>query len=244
MILNERSSGTSRLDSLKNRIARDVMGVIKGVIPDDAEVNTEEEYDLSVTLSNYVWTKNIDKSLPDKYDSEVDDPPGSNLFFDVVVNIESDPALQSPFDIRGYALSDVIIPEIEIQISKRDLDIDPSNFQDLRKDLGNAIRHELEHLTQKGMFKSFDRGERYYQFSIQDSVTSSTAKYFLKKEEVPAFVTGFADQSSSMEDLKKNIRQMLDRYADSGKITHQEEDIVFSAWIDWAKRNLNKKKFM
>ena len=46
-----------------------------------------------------------------------------------------------------------------------------------------------------------------------------------------------------VEDLEKSMREMLDRYADAGKISQIEEDIILNAWLDWARRNLNKMKF-
>ena len=244
MKLSEAKSGEARINALKNKIARDVMSLVKGVLPENSEVNFEDsEFETSVTLTGYVWTKNIDASVPMSFDPEVDDMPGSNLLFDVVVNMKTVSDFDHPFDIHAYALSDITIPEMEIVIIKRDPVLHTSNLQDFRKDLGNAIRHELEHFTQKGMFKSFDRGERYYDFSVSGNVNSSQAEYFLKSEEVPAFVKGFSDHASSIEDLEKSMREMLDRYADAGKISQIEEDIILNAWLDWARRNLNKMKF-
>jgi len=245
MKLNESKSGEARINALKNTIARDVMSIVKGVIPDNAEVMLDDtgDYETSVNLTGYFWTKNIDKTIPVSYDPDFDELPGTSFTFDVLVNIETDQNFSAPFDIRAYALSDVLIPEMEIVIIKRDATIELKNLEDFRRDLGNAIRHEIEHFTQKGVFKSFDRGERYYDFSIQGSVETRDAKYFLQKDEVPAFVRGFADHASSLEDLESSMRSMLDKYADAGKITQPEEDVILSAWIDWAKRNLNKKRF-
>ena len=244
MTIREGKSGEAKINALKNSIARDVMSIVKGVIPSNGESNIDNsEFETSVTLSNYFWTKNIDTTIPDNFDPDFDESPGSNLFFDVLVNIKRDQNFIAPFDIKAYALSDALIPEIEIIVTKRESSISTNLLNDFRKDLGNAIRHEIEHLTQKGTFKSFDRGERYYDFSILGNISSDSAKYFLNKEEIPAFVRGFSDHATSLEDLESSMRDMLDAYADTGNISHSEEDIILSTWIDWAKRNLNKKKF-
>ena len=219
------------------------MSVVKGGIPDNAEIENDEESDISVIIRDYFWRKNIDPSTGKDFDPEFDSAPGTNRFFDVNIKIVTDSEMKHPFDINAYALSDAEFPEIEINVIKRDKAINPSLYQHLRSDLGNAIRHELEHFTQSGMFKSYSRGNRYYDFSISDPVESEQAKYFLNKKEIPAFVRGFADESSSMEDLKKRIRKMLDDYADERNISQHEEDIIYNAWISWANRNLKKKIF-
>ena len=104
--------------------------------------------------------------------------------------------------------------------------------------------HELEHLTQVGSTKGYDRGNRYYDFSRLGGVESPMAKdYFLKADEVAAHVTGYSDVAGSMEDLESRMRVDLEEYARRGAITSDEVGLILHSWLDWAKKNLHKKRF-
>ena len=51
--LLESSSGQSKLNSLKNTIARDVMQVVKGVLPQKSEIYEDSGSDLAVIIRDY-----------------------------------------------------------------------------------------------------------------------------------------------------------------------------------------------
>ena len=118
------------------------------------------------------------------------------------------------------------------------------NLQALQAELGNTVLHELEHITQVGELKGYDRGERYYDFARSDSVTSPYAKdYLLKPKEEPAHVMGYSDVSTSLADLERRMREDLSVHVSQGKLTEDEVGSVVYSWMDWARRNLQQHHF-
>ena len=253
MLLVERRSGRKVLESLKNQIVRDIMYLVTGKVDrvsvgvdklsydelDHIDVE-EEKIDSAYLLYGYPWRKKVDIADLDENEREwVADNPE----IDVSVTIIYD-------DVRkNYNVSGGSMPagsEVGIDITVEfPMGWQEKNFQALQAELGNTVLHELEHLTQSGSTKGFDRGERYYDFSRVEGVTSPMAKdYFLKPDEVAAHVTGYSDAASSMEDLESRMRDDLGKYADRHAITHDEVDLILHSWLDWAQKNLHKKRFM
>ena len=241
MLLNERRSGRKVLQALKNQIVRDVMYLVTGKL-NKVSVGVESLADSfhedAYLLYGYAWKKKVDITDLDQNEREwVEDNPE----IDVTVAITHDPSRKN-YNVSGGSVpteGDVGI-DILIEFPK---DWQAKNFQALQAELGNTVLHELEHLTQTGSVKGFDRSDRYYEFAISGEVHSPMAKdYFLKPDEVAAHVTGYSDTAKSMEDLENRMRSDLEGYARRGSITDEEVGIVLYSWLDWAKKNLHKKR--
>ena len=121
-------------------------------------------------------------------------------------------------------------------------------FGSLRNEIANSVRHELEHVSQGpavGQYGgAYGRGDDYWTFSASpEDVTSGSAKYLLQPEEIPAHIRGYLQNSNSIEQLENNFVDFLDGYVSKNLITLKEKEVVLSAWLDWAERNIKRKKF-
>ena len=67
--------------------------------------------------------------------------------------------------------------------------------------------------------------------------------YLLDPKEVAAHVVGYSDCSRSFDDLKCRMKRDLETYTSMGKMEKEDVHVVFSAWADWAKKNLSQKRF-
>ena len=119
---------------------------------------------------------------------------------------------------------------------------------DLRNEIANSVRHELEHVSQGPavgqLGGAYGRGDKYWTFSASpEDVTSRSAKYLLKPEEIPAHTKGYLQNSNSIEDLKNRCVQFLDGYVSKNLITLEEKGVILNAWLDWVEANINRKKF-
>jgi hypothetical protein len=127
-------------------------------------------------------------------------------------------------------------------------DLGPSRYGELRNQVANAVRHEIEHLTQGDasdqQFLAYGRGDDYYNFLHSPSeVASDYAKYLLRLEEIPAYVRGEAHNVKSYEQLSSNIEYFLNGYVDQELIHVKEKSVILDTWLDWAKKRINQKGF-
>lgn len=251
-LLYEYRSGQRALNHLKNVIATDIMKVIRGdvntSVPAYTVSDTEIEDYLSdeeiagdpvagYSLEGYSWDLKIDiEKIELEDDEEMEADIDVSFFF-----------IRSPkmkgFNISGYNSTYENLDGIHIQLEiDEDLEVDQM-LGKIRSELGNTIRHELEHLTQKAR-PAFARDEKYYSLETPWKPETEYAKeIFLTPEEVSAHVRGYADTAKSLDDLEKELRQDLKNYVNSEKITAKDRDLIVMVYLDWARRHLKSKKF-
>ena len=127
-------------------------------------------------------------------------------------------------------------------------DTPSTQYGDVRDQVANSVRHEIEHITQGGAstqdFLAFNRGDKYFKF-LHDPKEAQTSwgKYLLKPEEIPAFVRGEAHNAKNYEQLNASIESFLAGYLHQELITEYEQEIVADTWLDWAKNHINTKGF-
>ena len=236
-LLNERRSGRKILRALKGRIVRDVMYVITGQLSKvsvpfteyDDHGYAEEDVLSSYELEEYEWEKKIAGSAT---------PEFWPTFSVTVVVVENSNIQQ--FNVSGESIEGSKI-EVLVELP---INWPSKNIQALHAELRNTIIHELEHLSQVGELMSYDRGERYYTFDVTGDPQSAMAKnYLLDPAEVAGHVIGYSEVANSIEDLRSRMRADLENYSRLGHIVDDDIEVVLSAWMDWAKRNLHSKNF-
>ena len=109
-------------------------------------------------------------------------------------------------------------------------------YQEIRLELNDGVRHELEHITQNRM------PTKNLQNSSQEG-TLPFVKYLTLPHEIPAYVSGLnrrrkffkgAPLSSMINDyLLKN------RFAFSAGNKNKEFEFVRDTWLQWASKNLS-----
>ena len=252
-LLYEYRSGQRALNHLKNVIATDIMKVIRGnvntsvpaYIVSDAEMEeylSDEEIVAEpvagYSLEGYSWDLKIDT---DKVELE-DDEEEFETDIDVSFFLIRSPKIKG-FNISGYNSTYENLEGIHVQLEiDESLEVEQA-LGKIRTELGNTIRHELEHLTQKAR-PAFARDEKYYSLETPWKPETEYAKeIFLTPEEVSAHVRGYADTAKSLDDLEKELRQDLKNYVNSEKITAKDRDLIVMVYLDWARRHLKSKKF-
>ena len=252
-LLYEYRSGQRALNHLKNVIATDIMKVIRGnvntsvpayIVSDDEmeEYLSDEEIVAEpvagYSLEGYSWDLKIDT---DKVELE-DDEEEFETDIDVSFFLIRSPKIKG-FNISGYNSTYENLEGIHVQLEiDESLEVEQA-LGKIRTELGNTIRHELEHLTQKAR-PAFARDEKYYSLETPWKPETEYAKeIFLTPEEVSAHVRGYADTAKSLDDLEKELRQDLKNYVNSEKITAKDRDLIVMVYLDWARRHLKSKKF-
>ena len=127
-------------------------------------------------------------------------------------------------------------------------DTPQKEYGDIRDQVANSVRHEIEHITQGSAstqdFLAFGRGNTYFNFlHTPADAETEWGKYLLKPEEIPAFVRGEAHNAKNHKQLKLNIESFLSGYLQKKLITKHEKDIVGNTWLDWAVNHINTKGF-
>ena len=180
---------------------------------------TEDPFITDITIKNH--------NLIDP-DDEFDDP---ETWDDVEVTLDvlRDPEWGIPFTLNGGASGDAI--ELNLTINP---EYEPNIWSDINIELHDAIRHEIEHITQ----------DRNPSKGLKDSHQESTlpyAEYLLLPHEIPAFVNGF---NARRKKMKSTLTQAIDDFLvkhramfTNGK-EDQEIEKVRQIWLDWAKENL------
>ena len=251
-LLREYRSGQKALNSLKNIIATDIMKLIKGDANTSVPAYTiegsqveeylsEEEIEAipvaGYSLEGYPWNLKIDvDSMGLEEDEEIDSEIDVSFFF-----------IKSPktpdFNISGYDSTYENLDGMHIQLEfNKDSEVEDFLGQ-IRNELGNTIRHELEHISQKSRL-AYGRGKEYYSNEIPWKPETDFAKnQFLAPQEVAAHVRGYADSANSIEELETELARDLENYVKSEMITTRDRDLILMVYLDWAKRHLKSKKF-
>ena len=245
------STNRHKLRQTTRKVAKDIMDVLRGdgFVLSQADLSknawdaglVEGELVTGVLLGPYVWLPKIDVS---------DYGPEDELenYFSVSVGVSIDDQ-DDRINVTGlgwaYDRDGDVLPGIDVRIRL------PVSFEELsgadismvNREVMNTVAHELEHLTQKNEFKSFDRGDRYYEGIPTDLVGGEMFRYLMKPDEVAAHVIGYSSHTKSWSELVQDIESMVKNYQISGQLTKSEADQVMDAWLDWGARNLKQVKF-
>ncbi len=251
-LLREYRSGQRALNHLKNTIATDIMKLIRGEtntsVPaytvSDSEIQeylSEEGIEATLSdaysLEGYPWNLKIDiENLGLEEDEDVDPEIDVSFFLIKSPNITN-------FNISGYDSTYENLDGMHIQIElNEDLEVEQIMGK-IRSELGNTIRHELEHISQKSRL-AYGRGEEYYDTQMPWMPETDFARdQFLSPQEVSAHVRGYADSVNSLQELEVELVSDLENYVKSDRITAKDKDLIVMVYLDWAKRNLKSKKF-
>jgi len=240
-----------RLRAFTNKITKSIMAIYSGRSPEltynqigiedlgvDPNTSAENFYEIEAGL----FPLSFD---PDSIDLE-EFEDGVDPFLTVVVEIDKN---AEHFNVAGSDKSITGMSDIGIHVAIET----PGNFKDsqmgmLRDEIANAVRHELEHVTQGEESdqpgRAFGRDGKYYEFLYSpDDVSSNQAKYLLKPAEIPAHIRGYTQNSKSMGEFKAEVENLLSGYIIQGLINSDEKALIFETWVDWVLNNINRKGF-
>ena len=120
----------------------------------------------------------------------------------------------------------------------------------LRLEVSNTLRHEIEHMLQE-LPMHYEGEYAYDDFVVEgDPIAPRTSDYYLDPTEVSAHIMGYAHNAKSLNELENEIRSMLQNWArEDWKvdprqfIAPEDVDLITTAWIDWAKKHLQRERF-
>lgn len=125
------------------------------------------------------------------------------------------------------------------------LTIDPSQepkiYNFVNSLLQDAIRHEIEHLTQGGENRIEDR-PRLTPKTTRDKISikkGNAHKYFTLRDEIPAMVNGmYRSAKTEKQPLDFIFNRYLEYYISEKILTQKQADKILKTWIDYAKKKL------
>ena len=255
-LMIENKTQDKRMHTFSNQITRTIMDIFHGKPPGFVERISSDELLVDTDLEDpdiYEFSAGefpiaID---PATIDDDMYDEDMSGIIF-VTVEIDkfskrTDPGFDfniSASDKPTTGMSNFGI-HLAIETAR---DLPAQSFGQVRNEIANSVRHELEHISQgrsvDQVAGAYNRGEKYWTFTARpEDVDSPAAKYLLKPEEIPAHVRGYLQNSKSLLELENNFKVFLDGYVKDESISKEERDIILEAWLSWVEENINRKRF-
>jgi hypothetical protein len=176
-----------------------------------------------------------------EYVLNLDEISEGGIFFDLILEITRMPIpIPQGFVIDAGAYTQKGNNALEI-IIKIDPTKEPQVYTKLNAKLQDAVRHEIEHLTQSGKNKvpgkpTATRAKTRDKINIDNN---NIYKYFLLRDEIPAMVHGMYRQAKTEKrKLDEIFNEYLQYFIDEKIISNGEMEIVLDAWIRFAKKKL------
>lgn len=164
--------------------------------------------------------------------------PDTNLdvFVKLVIVRDESPVYTQDFVLDGNADEDPAILYIELTINPSK---EPQCYTELAPELRNLIRHEIEHLTQRGWntIPSKSMKRNYAQRVKIQSDPESYYKYYKLKDEVDANLHGiYAEAKTRKIPFKEMIIKFLDDRISKGIIPANKKQEIYTLYKNRAKK--------
>ena len=220
----------SKFDSFSNIIAAEILELVKGSAANTRTITRDLNYDEPVS---FFLTLHISRT-------RTFSPAKSKAFKQLpweTINFERRGFV---VDANTYVPTGDEEPEIEASIVISP-DAEPGCYEALYFRVLDVIRHEIEHLLQKGA----NRKEGHIVTTRQKTRTEAeeSYQYFLLADEIPSMVSGM-----HLSAVKKRVpidvefEDYLFPFIKSGFITQAEANRVISVWLDFAVQHFPKVK--
>ena len=116
---------------------------------------------------------------------------------------------------------------------------EPGSYSEMAFDLRNLIRHEIEHLTQRGWGQKPGKKMRRNEI-VRDRVTSDPDlfhRYYTLKDEIPANIQGiYAEAKSRKIPFKDMVNLYLDKKVSQGIIPFNQKSRIYRSWKKTAEK--------
>lgn len=198
-----------KYDRLVGQISADAMRLIK-------DSNTPNgEYDgVKIRYTKNDEVPDFNDLIDDMQFLEVGDYMDTDTNLDVFVKLviirDEDPEYTQDFILDGNADEDPSILYIELSVNPA---AEPQCYIELAPEMRNLIRHEIEHLTQRGWntIPSKEMKRNYAQRIKIQSDPESYYKYYKLKDEVDANLHGIYAEAKTR---KKPFQEMVIKFLD------------------------------
>jgi len=218
-----------KYDSLTGEIASAVMRKIK-------ETNTgEEEFDgIKIIYGPGDDVPSFNEMIENEEYLEVDYfiDPVSGIDVRVYISIVRDesPEYQGEFILDGETDDQNSFIYLYLYLTPG---TEPRVYPEIAIDLRNLIRHEVEHLTQRGWGEKEGKGMRRND-GVRKRITSNPElyhRYYTLKDEVPANIQGlYAEAKTRKLPFKDVVNNYLDKKVEQGVIPPTEKMRIYRLW--------------
>ena len=110
---------------------------------------------------------------------------------------------------------------------------EPGVYPDIAIDLRNVIRHEIEHLTQRGWGEKVGKTERRNE-AVRKRITENPDlhyRYYKLKDEIPANIQGLYSEAKARKmPFKEVVNMYLDKKVQQGIIPPTEKMRIYRLW--------------
>lgn len=219
-----------KYDQLTGLITKEIFKIIK----------------IGFTLHQLGLLKDLGEIDKNGFNDVVIEIDGTKIDTDVFLKLKFTKNLPQKFAIDGSAwnaMQDISAIEIELNLDPNHI---PKIYSKLNGFIQDAVRHELEHLTQGGQNKksfrpmptraktrnriSFDFGNAY--------------KYFILRDEIPAMVHGMYRKTKIEKNtLDKTFDIYLDYMIDEKFISRKERDTILKKWFAYSLKKLPSAQY-
>lgn len=181
-----------------------------------------------------------------EYSFDLGEISEGGIYFDLILEITRMPIpIPQGFIIDAGAYTQKGNNALEI-IIKIDPTKEPQVYTKLNAKLQDAVRHEIEHLTQAGKNKvpgkpTATRAKTRNKINIDNN---NIYKYFLLRDEIPAMVFGMYRQAKTEKrNLDDVFNEYLQYFVDEKIISGGESEKIISTWIKFAKSRLQHAQY-
>ena len=218
-----------RYDSLTGKISAAVMRKIK-------ETNNGEEYFDGIkviygpedSVPGFIYL--IEKGMYINVDYFVDEVSGIDV--DVVISIIRDeaPVFERDFILDGETDDQSSVMYIFVQLIPGS---EPRVYPEIAVDLRNLVRHEIEHLTQRGWGEIKGKKMRRNE-GVRKRINSNPElyhRYYTLKDEIPANIQGLYSEAKTRKlPFKEVVHRYLDKKIEQGIIPPTEKTRIYRLW--------------
>jgi len=181
-------------------------------------------------------------ALNDSVEEDIEEALGDDYFKEVCISV----AIFHNQDVFSVSADNVAIdgsaPGIHLNIfltPEYDLMSIESALKDDRlfDEIGNSIRHELEHHIQEDYPSVLNYLDYHKIYCPVRRDPSPFFLYLVQPAEVSAHVRGYEHAAKTRDDFGKSIRNLLATYKKNGLLQADEDIHVLMCWEDWFLRN-------
>jgi len=220
----------SKFDSFSNIIAEEILEIVKGSTTSKRTITRDLNYDEPVS---FFLTLSITRS-------KTFSPAKSKNFKSLpweTINFERRGFV---IDANSYIPGNDEEPEIEMFIVISP-EAEPTCYQTLYFKILDIIRHEMEHLLQKGANRQ--AGHAVTTRQKTRTAAEESYEYFLLPDEIPSMVSGMHLAAAKKRiPIDAEFEDYLLPFIKSGFITQAEADKVISVWLDFARKHFPNTK--
>jgi hypothetical protein len=178
----------------------------------------------------------IDNGQYLKIDHFVDNVSGIDCEVNLTIIRDESPEFKGNFILDGFADDENAIIYLYVYLTPGS---EPSEYPKISVNLRDVVRHEIEHLTQRGWNEKTGKRMRKNDV-VRNKITSNPEfyyRYFKLKDEIPANLQGLYSEAKTRKiPFKKVVNDYLDKKVESGIIPYREKAIIYRLWKSVAQK--------